>query len=87
MCLQMHISQRSLKRIWHLLMYNGWYAIKPNQTKQLCHKTKSNQTTKVFGLPKEFVFLILKVSISMNPGKYHIGSIHYIKFWVTLSFV
>ena len=23
-----------IKKIWHLITYNGWYAIKPNQTNQ-----------------------------------------------------
>ena len=28
-----YIWYRCIKRIWHQITYNGWYAIKPNQTK------------------------------------------------------
>ena len=32
MCLQIiYIQYISINRIWHLITYNDWYAIKPNQ--------------------------------------------------------
>ena len=38
MCLQV-MCNMCIKRIWHYKTYNGWYAIKPHQTKKSTHFT------------------------------------------------
>ena len=32
-----HVFNGCIKIIWHLTMCNGWYVIKPNQTKPINH--------------------------------------------------